>query len=149
MGSSLASSAGMPGPTCQAEQSQASPGFLSTQEPGQGCGKQSTHFKGPVDSRASFQRSWNFSLRACMMAETQEVPMGLQTQTSRTPLAGAPFSVPQNSRPAAHCPPAPVQGASGQTPPPIPELYVETFLQENSTDRQSSNAGPQQCQPYL
>lgn len=91
MGSSLASSAGMPGPTCQAEQSQASPGFLSTQEPGQGCGKQSTHFKGPVGSRASFQRSWNFSLRACMMAETQEVPMGtpdtdIQDPTGRSPI---------------------------------------------------------------
>lgn len=37
-------------PTCEAEQSQVSSGFLSSQECGEGYGKQNTHFKDPVDS---------------------------------------------------------------------------------------------------
>lgn len=43
----LVSPAGMLGPTCQAEQSQASSGHLNSQECGKGCGQQNAHFKGP------------------------------------------------------------------------------------------------------
>lgn len=84
-----------------------------------------------------------------MKAETQ-VQMGIPDPDTQEQMRLTPSLCPRNFQPATSLPSSHHARSLGtDSPTHHRALCGSVFLQENSKDRQSSNTGPQHCQPYL
>lgn len=93
----------------------------------------------------SCQRAWNFSLRACMKAETQ-VQVGIpdpDTQERLTPSLCPRSFQPATSLPSSHH----ARSLGTDSPTHHRALCGNVFLQENSKDRQSQTLGHSTASP--